>query len=69
MKVTSEFRVASAALRRACLEYRAENNLTQEDMARLCQVNRSTIVKCENQKPLQQVSQIKIYRICQNRII
>lgn len=55
--------VANEALRKLSLEYRAKHNLTQQQLAELCRISRSSVHKLENCKPTTQITQIKVYRI------
>ena len=47
-------------LSQKCLYYRAKKNLTQREMAELCGVDRTTIIKVESGKPVSKLTTIKI---------
>lgn len=50
-----------------CLRYRAEHDLSQQKMAELCGLERTTIVKVENGGSVSKLTAYKILRIASER--
>ena len=44
----------------ACLRYRAEHNLSQAEMGKVCGVDRTIILDAEHDRPISRISEQKI---------
>lgn len=50
-----------------CFAYRARNNLTQEEMGKICGVGRGIIINAERNRPISRMAEMKITLVLEGK--